>query len=269
MSATDLPGASQVQDANNQGQSAINQFDPTQVANTRINSTNQLVGSQTGGGPSNENQYMQAYAGQVAANPDVRNLYNQANEQFGVPQLAQRANQLNTMVTNETPNAYNLMRGFDASDAQVQNKIGTDLRFLNPQATAATNASQTAQNLAGQQVGYGITQNQMNLLPIQQYGQMLNQTLAAQATGWNSANQDLYNGLQAKMQSGVQLSQTEMQQMASLTAAKEQYDAAIAGQQAAIQQTKLGSNILVPGGNVLYNPYANNGQGATFNPFKV
>lgn len=269
MADSTIPGQSQVSDAMGSGTSAVNNFNPQDIANNRINSSNQLLSSQTGGGPSNANDYMKAYASQVASNPSVQSLYNQGNQMFNVPSLQTQATSLQNAVNQETPNVYAMGRGFDMSNEQAQNKINNDLMFLQPEANAATANANTASNLASNFVQAGLAQNNYNLMPIQNYGQMLTQSMAAQATGWNAANQNLYDGLVQKMNNGVALSQTEMQQMAQLAQAKEQYDAAIAGQQAGVQEAKIGAQTLIPPGDIYYNPYANNGTGTTYNPFNA
>ncbi|MGH7747997.1 MAG: hypothetical protein ACREQ5_25035, partial [Candidatus Dormibacteria bacterium] len=194
----DLPGSSQVNSANSQGQSAINGFDPTAITNNLNTGFNNLKSSQLGSGPQNGTDYMSAYANQVAQNPSVTGLYNTANKMFNVPQLQTQATNLNNQVNQATPQAYQLARGFDYSDPQVQNQINTNLRFLQPEANAATANANTASNLASNYVQAGQTQNAQNLLPIQSYGPIMQQALAAQSTGWTQDAQNQYAGLQAK-----------------------------------------------------------------------
>lgn len=265
---SDLPGADQVANARNQGQTALNGFDPTATANNLNAGFNQLKSDQIGSGPQNGGDYLNAYSAQVAKNPTVTSLYNTANQQFNVPQQQQQATYLQNQVNQAVPQAYNLARGFDVSDAQVQNQANTNLRFLQPEANAAQANANTAAGLATNYVQAGQAQNTQNLLPIQSYQATMNQALAAQATGFTQDAQNQFAGLQAKMQAGVALSTQEMQTMAQLTQAKEQYDAAIAQNQAAIQQANIGAGKTIQGGQVYYNPTANNGTGITYDPFR-
>ncbi|MBU6501182.1 MAG: hypothetical protein KGI72_05145 [Patescibacteria group bacterium] len=243
------------------GQNAINSFNPQDVAGTQRQGFSSLFGSQMGAGaPISSQDYYNKYASAIAANPSVTGLYNTANTQFNVPQLANQAAYLNNQVANVAPTQYSLARGFDVSDPQVQNAINTNLRFLQPQATAATNFAQTAQNLAGQYVQAGIAQNQFNLLPVQQQGQMLSDALARQSTGFDIAAQNELQGLVSKMNAGVTLSQTEMSRANSLLQAQEAYQQAV--DTAKIQQqTTLGASQLankyqnIPAGNTLINTF--------------
>lgn len=249
-------GQQNVQGAAGQGQSAINSFNPTDIAGTQRTGFNNLFGSQVGTGPQNATDYMKAYSGAIAANPTVTSLYNTGNKMFNVPQLANQATYLQNQVTNVAPNQYQLARGFDVSEPQVENAINTNLRFLQPQATAATNQAQTAQNLANQYVQSGIAQNQFNLLPIQSYQPILQQALAAQATGWTQTAQNEFAGLQAKMNAGVQLSEAEMQQYTALAQAQADYNARINTANIANQFKTIpqGQNLVNTFANTIMNP---------------
>lgn len=246
-------GAGLAQQAQQTGQNAINAFNPQDMAGTQRAGFSSLLGSQVGaGGPTNSQDYFNKYSQAVAANPSVQNLYSQGNQMFNVPQLANQAAYLQNQVTNVAPTQYSLARGFDVGDAQVQNAINTNLRFLQPQASAATNQAQTAQQLAGQFVQSGIAQNQFNLLPVQQQGQMLSDALARQSTGFNIAAQNELQGLQAKMNAGVTLSQAEYSRANDLLA-----------QQTAYQQSLLGIQYQnVGAGNSLVNTFT----GQVINP---
>ena len=245
-------GAGLAGSAQESGRNAINAFDPTASANTIRGGFNMLANQQTG----NVQGFTDKYAQAVANNPNVQSLYDTANTAFGVPQLAERANRLNTQVTNQLPMQTQLMRGFDASQGQIDNATNFNLRFLEPQATAATNASQTAQNLAGQRVQAGITQNQMNLLPIQQQGTMLNDVMARQATGYNIAAPTELDGLINKMNAGVTLSQAEIARANALAQQETSYQNTLAEQRYKNLNTASGTQGLVDvqtGG--YYNPF--------------
>lgn len=242
-------GAGLSQTAQNTGQSAISNFNPSDIAGTQrsgLFSPSGMVGQTMGaGGPLTSQDYFNRYTQAVASNPTVTGLYNTANKMFNVPSLANQAAYLQNQVTNVTPQQYQLAKGFDVSEPQVQNAINTNLRFLQPQATAATNQAQTAQQLANQYVQAGISQNQFNLLPIQQQGDVLTQALASAQTGWNQANANELSALQAKMNAGITLSQAEMDRANVL-----------AQQQTAYQQTLLGIQYQnVGAGNNLVNTF--------------
>jgi len=209
-------------DAYKQGQSAVNSFDPTSKVKNWLGDYNNMLGSQLG----TAKNYQNEFANTIAGNPQMQDTYAKANEMYNVPGLAQEANRLTQQVNNQLPQQYQLARGFDVGDAQVQNAANVANRFLAPQATAAQQNANTAQGLASGYVTQQQAQNTQSLLPIQAYGQFLSQNQAAQTTGWTDSLKNELDGLVAKMQSGVQLSEQEMQRAQQLAATAEAYQQA-------------------------------------------
>lgn len=243
-------GAGLASSAQNSGNSAINSYDPTASANSVRSTQDNLFNTQN----SASNNYTQNYANTISSNPTMQALYNQGNTQFNVPGLAQQATNLNNAVLQVPQNNVNLAKGFDYSAPQVQQQTAQDLARLSPLAAAATNQSQQAQNLAGQYVQAGLTQNQMNLLPIQEQGTLLAQNMAAQATGYNTAAQQELNGLMQKMQSGVTLSQAEMDRANTLAAQETSYQNQLTQAQAQEQTQRIAQQFQnVGAGNTLIN----------------
>ena len=234
----------QADKAVNSGNAAINAFNPTAQANSVRDTGTSLNNTQLG----QIGNFQNAFSGQIAKQPQATDLYSKANAAFGVPQLAQRANYLNTQVTNALPTQQNLMRGFDASQEQVDNATNYNLRFLEPQATAATNASQTAQGLAGQYVQAGLAQNQMNIQPFLTAAPLIQGAQATQGTIWNTAANNELQGYIDKMNAGVTLSTQELQRATALAQAEEDYNAKVNAQKIASQNQIIGA------GDTYYNP---------------
>lgn len=245
-------GADLATTAQKTGESAINSFDPTSVANTQKQSYGDLFNTQSG----QSNDFVKRYADTVAGNPDVRSLYDQANQQYGVPGLAKTANYYQNVQTNAIPDAYQATRGTDISNSQVQNGVANKLAYITPQSNAATTNLQTAQGLAAGQVQAGIQQNEFNLLPVQAQQDFLAQQQAAQSTGWTQANSSEFQSLIAKMQSGVSLSQSEMDRANALAKAESDYQSALATTQAAnrYQTVAPGTNLVDTFANSIINP---------------
>jgi len=246
------------------GQNALNSFDPTSTANSQKNTFQGVYGSQIGaGGLNNIQDYTNAYAGQIAKNPQATDLYTAANDIYNVPNLQKQATYLNNQVTNATPQAYQMARGFDVSEPQVQNQINTNLRFLQPQATAATANANTASGLASQWVNQGMLQNQMNLMPIQNQGTMINDAMARESSGYNIAAQNEMQGLISKLNAGITLSQAEITRANELMKASQAYESAKYTSDTALKQTQTtAQNQIVPQGSTYYNPVS----GSYYNP---
>lgn len=233
----DLSGANaQAATAQATGQNAINSFDPTGTANSQEQTSNNLFGQQQGA----TQNYVNQYAQDVANNPTVTSLYQQGNQLYNVPQLQTQATNLQNQVTNAVPAGVSAARGFDIGDTQVNNGVAQKLAYLQPQANAATANANTASQLASQFVQAGQQQNAQNLLPVQAQQSLLAQNMAAQATGWNQAMANQFQGLIDKMQSGVQLSQAEYQQAQALAQAEESYQQAQVTANAQIQAAQIG-----------------------------
>jgi len=250
------------------GQNALNSFDPTSTANSQKNSFQGIYGNQIGaGGLNNIQDYTNAYAAQVAKNPQATDLYTAANDIYNVPNLQRQATYLNNQVTNAVPQAYQMARGFDVSEPQVQNQINTNLRFLQPQATAATANANTASNLASQWVNQGMLQNQMNLMPIQNQGTMINDAMARESSGFNIAAQNEMQGLISKLNAGIQLSQAEITRANELMKASQAYETAKLQAEASQNVAKLNnSNVVLPntsGQSTYYNPFT----AQAYNPY--
>lgn len=237
------------------GENAINSFDPTATANSQKSSLGSsglggLLGGET-------NDITSKYQSAVANNPTVQNLYQQGQNLYNVPNLAKTANYYQNAVTNALPDAYQGAKGYDIDNTDIQNGVASKLAYLEPQSAAATNNYNTASGLAQGFMNAGIQQNQMNLMPVQNEAQLVSQMEAGQATGWNQASANELQALISKMQSGVELSKTEMDRANQLSQQEEAYQQAVAQAniQAAgqVQATQEGQKyqILKPGDELI------------------
>lgn len=206
------------QGAKDIGQNAINSFNPTATQKNYLADYNSLTAGQFG----QAQDYTKRFADTIAQNPSATQYQQQGNELYNVQPLAERANYLNTQVTNAYPNAVNQARGFDYSQGQVDNAVNQNLRFLSPQATAATGQAQVAQGLADTFANRGLQQTDINLRPITAEQSFIQQQQNNQSQAYIQANQAELQGLTAKMQSGIQLSQAEYSRYNQLVQAQAQ-----------------------------------------------
>lgn len=226
-----------INNAKTTGENAINSFDPTTTAGAQQKNTNNLFSTQN----AQTQDYIGRYTNAVKANPLVTDLYKTANNLYNVEPLAMQATALNNRLTNAVPDAYRAARGYDIDSTDINNGIAQKTAYLTPQANAATANYNTAAGLASNFVNAGITQNQMNLLPIQAEQQNLLQEQAAQATGWNQAAKSQFDGLIAKMQAGVQLSQAEMDAAIRLAQMEEDYNKQLEVNRTNVQTAQIGN----------------------------
>lgn len=223
MALTDDFGASLADTAKQEGQSAINSFDPTSVANSNKNAINSLYNTQSG----TIGSLTSKFADTIAKNPTVTDLYKQGNSLYNVDPLGQQATDLTNRVTNAIPDAYSGARGYNIGNTAINNGIASKLAYLTPQANAATANYNQASDLASKFVTAGQAQNTQNLLPIQSQITSENDAMARQSTGFTAAMQQELEGLIEKLNAGVTLSTNDMTRANQLAALGNSYRTAI------------------------------------------
>lgn len=229
-------GASSVSNANNQGQNAINSFDPSNFSTDTMSGLNGITSNQD----KTQNTYQDAFKNQIASQPTTTQAYQTGQQIYNVQPLQDTANQLNNAVLTAPQNNIDRSKGFNVDAGQIAQQTSQDLARLSPLAIASQNNATTAQQNATNYANLQYEQNQMNILPEQQQGQYLMQQYAAQQTGWTTAQSQQLNALTAKMQSGQQLSSDEMSAYASLSQAEANYQGAIASANAQVEAANIG-----------------------------
>lgn len=230
-------------------QTALNSFNPTSTTNAQKTGVNDLYGAQS----NTIGDLTSKYASTVASNPSVTSLYGTANDMFNVPGLTKQANYLQNRVTNAIPEGVQAARGFDIGSPQVQNGVAQKLSYLLPQETAATNNLNSARELAQGYVQAGQAQNAQNLLPVQYQAEAMNDAMARQSTGFTTAMTNELNGLIAKMQAGMQLSDAEYQRANALASMENEY-------RKTIDSARIGQQFqTVPAGSTLVNTFTGTG----------
>ncbi len=231
-------GTNNVNNAGAAGNNSINSFDPNAWGSNTQSGLKDLWNTQG----TTQNNYLTAYKNAISSNPSATDLYNTANKQFNVQPLQDTANQLNNAVFNAPNSNLNAARGFNVDQNQVDQKTSQDLQRLSPAAAAAQNNANTANTNAANYVTQGMAQNNMNLLPIQEQGQYLNDSYARQQSGFTATAQSQLQALQDKMDQGVALSGQEMQAYTSLTQAESSYQGALASANATVKAAQIGNN---------------------------
>ena len=254
--SSDMANASsKISDASNAGNQAINSYDPTAAGNTSSN----VVGQNFDTAQGQNAQGVDPLAAQIAKNPTVTSLYQQGNSLYNVPQLASQATNLQNTMNNVQPAGYAAAKGFDIDNTDINNGIAAKTAYLTPELNQAENNYNTASGLASNFVNAGVQQNTQNLIPAQTNAQMTIANQAAEATGWNQAQKATLDGLMQKMQSGVQLSQTEMQTAQALAQTEESYNQQMQSNQEALTASELPYTQGMPISNTqtYYNPSTN------------
>ena len=244
-------GYKNVSNAANTGKQAISSFDPTGFGSKTKQGFSDLWGSQQG----QQQDYIQGFKDTIAGQTGLPEAYSSLNAQYNVPTLAANANYLQGQVLKSPQRNLQMAKGFNFDQNQVDKATNLELARLSPLAQNATNQLQTAQGMVNQGVGFQQAQNQYELQPIQQEGEMLGDFWARQASGFTSASQMELEGLVKKMEAGVQLSTAEMQRYSELAQAEMDYQAAMTQANTQMNVAKLNNqNQIIGQGQTYYNP---------------
>jgi hypothetical protein len=197
-------------------------------------------------------------ANQAAVNalPTYQKLQNDANTQYNVQPLAQKANDLNNTVL-QIPQTYSqATQGSDTNNNQLMQLIGQKQWELDPLAQASTNSAQTAQGLANTMVQAGVNNEQQQLSPFANSAGLVNSAISGGYANFTADQANQLAALEAAVASGATLSGQDAATLASLQNAKTQADALIAAQKISSQNQILAS------GSTYYNPTT----GGYYNP---
>lgn len=253
-------GTQNVNNAASSGNSAIGSFDPNAWQSSTQQGLNNITKTQAAG----NQDIVNAFKNQISSQPSATQALQTGQNIYNAVPLQNTANQLNNTMLN-TPNMdLASAKGFNYDNNQVQQQDSQSLQRLAPAATAAQNNATTAQNNALAYQSAQMGQNTMNLIPLTTAQTQQAQLYAQQYSGFTATAQAQLAGLQAKMQSGEQLSASEMSAYASLTSSEAQYQSSLASANAGVQEQTISSqNQILPQGSTYYNPVGGN----AYNPF--
>lgn len=214
------------QDALNNANTATSNLygDATQKANSLWPNLSKFFGGQQ----KDTQDYLGRYMGAIKDQEPLQAMYARVGREVGLPQLQRTATQVNQTNAN-IPSVYSgATRGFDVNANQLSRIIGTKQAEYAPVVQNANQAVNDAMTNVNQQMAYEQAQQAKNLLPYQAEGSFLTDRLAREASGFTtSAQAELQTYIQ-KAQSGMQLTDNELQRANALAIQKMQNDAEMA-----------------------------------------
>jgi hypothetical protein len=214
------------QDALNNATTATSSLygDATQKASNMWGNMKGFFGEQRG----DTQDYLGRYTGAIKGQEPLQAMYARVGREVGLPQLQQTATQVNQTNAN-IPSVYSgATRGFDVNANQLARTIGTKQAEYAPVVQNANQAVNNAMTNVNQQMGYEQAQQAKSLLPYQAEGSFLNDRLARESSGFTtSAQAELQTYIQ-KAQSGIQLTDSELQRANQIALQKMQNDAEMA-----------------------------------------
>lgn len=201
------------------------------------------------------NAFLGKYTGAINAQPTMSVLADRFGQEAGLPTLRANAQSLqNTMF--QLPETYKAAtRGYDVNNNQLSRIVGQKQFELGPSAELAQQNLGNAENVVNTRLGYATAEQQKQLLPYQSEQTLLTDRLARESSMFSQANQQELDGIIAKINAGVTLSEGEANRANQLAIAEKGYANALA----VAKQNQ--AYIPIPGYGV-YASQANNGNGA-------
>jgi hypothetical protein len=167
--------------------------------------------------------YLKKYTDFINSQEGSQAMATRIGGELGIPTLQANATMLQNTLTN-LPSTYGkAMTGFDVNANQLARVIGQKSSELSPLVTTAENSLSSAQNTLNTQMGYEQTDQAKALLPYQTEQTMLNDRLARETTLYSQDNTNELNGLIAKINSGITLSEGEKNRANQLAIAEAGY----------------------------------------------
>ncbi len=178
----------------------------------------------------------------------VPGIINDTSAKYDIPGQTAGVNALNTRVKTLQGNLDNSGGGGYSNAGQVDSAINS--RYLPQYSTALQNLNTSA--------GLAQTEEGQLTKPYEAEGQLLNERLGREMTGFTSEQQRELEGYLAKLQSGTQLSVAQMQAANALAVAQKGYQATVDSQKIQSQNQTLapGSTYYNPTTGTAYNPFA-------------
>lgn len=143
--------------------------------------------------------------------------------ELGLPTLRQNTQQLSTSIANMPYTQRAATRGFDVNQNQLDRLTQAKQAELVPVYTASTNALGTAERSLGEQLGYGVQQQQKELMPFQQEAGMISERAAREMTGYSQDMQNQLTVLLQKMANNQALTMAETAQANQLALQENTY----------------------------------------------
>ena len=172
-----------------------------------------------------ETGYLDRYRGAIAGQETVPAMYSRIARETGMDVAGKNVAALNTQLANLPYTYGKATRGFDVNANQLERITAAKAAELAPTVTAAANQYASAKDVANTLMSATQTQQAKELQPYTTEQSLMTNRIARETSGFTEQAELEYNGLVAKMNAGITLSEGEKNRAAQLEAAKMQRDA--------------------------------------------
>lgn len=167
--------------------------------------------------------FLTKYSSTINSQPTTSALATRIGAELGLPQLQANATSLNNTLYN-IPSVYGkATTGYDVNANQLSRLIGQKQSEIAPAAALAASNAQAAEGNLATRLSYEQADQNKALLPLQAESSFLTDKLARETTLFSQENQSELDGLIAKIQAGVTLSEGEKNRAQQLALAETNY----------------------------------------------
>lgn len=167
--------------------------------------------------------FLNKYTNTINSQPTTSAMATRIGAELGLPQLQANATSLNNTLYN-IPSVYSkATTGYDVNANQLSRLIGQKQSEIAPAAALAASNAQAAEGNLATRLGYEQADQNKALLPLQTEQSFLQDRLARETTLFSQENQSELDGLIAKIQAGVTLSEGEKNRAQQLAVAEQNY----------------------------------------------
>ena len=191
---------------------------------TDLTNSQKVAGQSLLSGQSAEDaDYLKRYTDFINGQEGASAMAKRIGGELGIPTLQANATMLQNTLTNLPGTYTKAVQGYDVNENQRQRIIAQKAGELQPMVTTAENSLSGAETNLGQQMGYEQTDQQKALLPYQTEKDLLDERQARETTMFTTENESELNGLIAKINAGVTLSEGEKNRAATLASQESSY----------------------------------------------
>lgn len=180
-----------------------------------------LVAKQAG----ESNDFLTRLRQGIAGQEGLTHMVQRWGDQFNIPTLQKAVSGLTSTLANLPETYSKATRGFDVNENQLNRIVGGKSAALAPTLAGANAALSGAQQQQQQMIAATQADQAKQLKPFESEQAILSERWAREQTGFTAANGQELDGLIAKMNAGVTLSEGEQDRANKLAVAEKQYQA--------------------------------------------
>lgn len=215
--------------------------DPAFIAEQQRNDTIDLNKAQE----AKQADFLGRFRTAVAGQETLPDMAGRIGGELGLPGLRDTSQGLIKTLSTIPQTQTNATRGFNVNSNQLARIIGSKQAEIAPAAQQAVTQQQSAESNLATQLGYGVAQQQKELMPFSTEQNMLSEQLAREYSGFTQDKQSQLEVALQQMANGQALTMAQLQHANNLALQAAQYDKT---------KDQVGQLISVAPGNSLYNP---------------